>query len=232
MSEFQEKHAVSRFLGAPAGYVGYEEGGGLVNKIRQIPYSVVLFDEIEKAHPDILDIFLQMLDEGTLKDNSQEKEGDFSNAIIICTSNVGSKWILQNHDKMDDKQLKKGAESILQEHGFRPEFLMRFDSIVPFKPITFEVAKLILQSKIKSFAKTWKLQGVDLQIANEAIDILTEKGYSKEFGARPLIGVIEQYITTPLADMLINNELSKSKPIKLLVEEGGLKLGQLDEEEK
>jgi ATP-dependent Clp protease ATP-binding subunit ClpB len=206
MSEFQESHTVSRLLGAPPGYVGYEEGGALINMIRQKPYSVVLFDEIEKAHPKVLDIFLQLLQDGRLTDNSTGKLGDFSNAVIVFTSNIGSSSIIQSDEDKDPKEMIDELRPLLIEGGFKPEFLRRMTSMIAFRPISKAIAEKILRIKLKNLFKQMKRQqGIELQITDSAVHLLIEKGYSKEFGAGPLVGAIQDHITSPLTDILLNN---------------------------
>ncbi len=201
MSEFKEEHSAALLYGAPPGYVGYEEGGMLVNKIRQKPYSVVLFDEIEKAHHSVYDVFLQIMDEGQIHDKLG-REGDFSNAIIIFTSNIGSEWIAE--------QITKGLMpssnqliDVMTNH-FRPEFLGRLTEVVPFAPISEMVAQLIFTLQFNKLQAQLKEQKeIDLQLTNEALQYLSAKGYSHKYGARPIAGVIRTYLKKAVSRMIV-----------------------------
>lgn len=213
MSEFKEEHSAALLYGAPPGYVGYEEGGMLVNKIRQKPYSVVLFDEIEKAHPSVFDIFLQILDEGKLNDRLG-KTGDFSNAVILFTSNIGSQSIVNQFNS--EKTLPESSS--LMEHmasHFRPEFLGRLTGLVPFAPITLETITRIFDIQINELANLLQQQELDINITNEAKVFLAEKGFTPEYGARPLRGVIRSELKTPLSRKIISGELSKGKVVNI-----------------
>lgn len=205
MSEYMEKHAVARLIGAPPGYVGYEEGGQLTEAVRRHPYSVVLFDEIEKAHPDVFNIFLQILDEGHLTD-SQGRTVSFKNCIIIMTSNIGSDMILAA-DQLNE-QVKQSIEKLLHK-AFRPEFLNRIDAIVFFKQLTqqdiAQIAYLQLQELQKRLADQYK----ELIINDAVVEKIAELGYEKEFGARPLKRAIQQNIAVPVAQYLLKNPDAK-----------------------
>jgi ATP-dependent Clp protease ATP-binding subunit ClpB len=206
MSEFKEEHSAALLYGAPPGYVGYEEGGLLVNKIRQKPYSIVLFDEIEKAHTSVFDIFLQILDEGKLHDRLG-KEGDFSNAVILFTSNIGSSYIIESFGKGEIPTSGKLAE-IMEKH-FRPEFLGRLTEIVPFAPISEENVVKIFDIHLKSLVKALENQGIELILEQEAKEELARSGFSPKFGARPLIGVIRTRLRRPLSRKIISGEIVK-----------------------
>jgi ATP-dependent Clp protease ATP-binding subunit ClpB len=201
MSEYMEKHAVARLIGAPPGYVGFEEGGQLTEQVRQHPYSVVLFDEIEKAHPDVFNIFLQILDEGHLTD-SQGRTVSFKNCIIIMTSNIGADLILQAKDLTP--QVKESIEQLLHK-TFRPEFLNRIDSVVFFKMLTQEDVQKIALLQLNDIEKRLAEKNISVKIDDSVVQEVAQRGYVKEFGARPLKRAIQQYITVPLSRYLLEN---------------------------
>lgn len=219
MSEFKEEHSAALLYGAPPGYVGYEEGGVLVNKIRQQPYAVVLFDEIEKAHPSVFDIFLQILDEGKMHDRLG-KEGDFSNAIIIFTSNIGAETIVK---EFEQGKIPKSNElmEIMQKH-FRPEFLARITEIVPFAPVNENTISLIFDIHYKSLLKTLDRMGITLTITDEARKKLAMEGYSPRYGVRPLTGVIRNRLRRPLSRMIIAGQVAKGTKAHLSVKDDEL----------
>lgn len=204
MSEYKEEHSVALLYGAPPGYVGYEEGGLLVNQIRQHPYSVVLFDEIEKAHKSVFDLFLQILDEGKLHDRLG-RVGDFSNALIIFTSNIGSDFIFKSfenqkiptHDQMLD----------VMQGSFRPEFLARLTEIIPFSPITTEMISKIFDIHIKNLTKSLDEQKIKLVIDDTARKYITKVGFNTHYGARPVLGIIRKEIRRPLSRLIISGDL-------------------------
>ena len=217
MSEFKEEHSVALLYGAPPGYVGYEEGGLLVNKIRQKPYSVVLFDEIEKAHKSVFDLFLQILDEGKLHDRLG-RVGDFSNALILFTSNIGSQFIVdafneghipQNNDLMD----------IMQGH-FRPEFLARLTEIVPFSPIMPEGVVRIFDIHLKGLLKLLEEQGITLVMSDEVKKVIAMKGYNQQYGARPLIGIIRKELRHPLSKLIISGAIKSGDTVEVRLNDG------------
>ncbi|WP_149274993.1 ATP-dependent Clp protease ATP-binding subunit [Pareuzebyella sediminis] len=212
MSEFKEEHSAALLYGAPPGYVGYEEGGLLVNKIRQKPYSIVLFDEIEKAHPSVFDIFLQILDEGKLHDRLG-KEGDFSNALVLFTSNIGSRHIV---DSFSQGALPQSGDllEIMGAH-FRPEFLGRLTEIVPFSPITEENIGKIFKIQLGDLMCALDKQGISLDIDAAALAMLAKKGFSPQYGARPIRGVIRGDLRSPLSKMIISGKIEKGTRIKL-----------------
>ncbi len=216
MSEYMEKHAVSRLIGAPPGYVGYEEGGQLTEQVRRHPYSVVLFDEIEKAHPDVFNIFLQMLDEGHLTD-SQGRTVSFKNCIVIMTSNIGSSLILEAGEITPVVQ--QSIETLLHK-TFRPEFLNRIDETVFFKSLAASDIKNIVQVQIQNLQIRLKDRNITLQWSDAALSKLADLGYVKEFGARPLKRVIQQYVMSPLAVVMLK-EPSKTQ-FKVEVQNGSL----------
>jgi ATP-dependent Clp protease ATP-binding subunit ClpA len=219
MSEFKEEHSAALLYGAPPGYVGYEEGGVLVNKIRQQPYAVVLFDEIEKAHPSVFDIFLQILDEGKMHDRLG-KEGDFSNAIIIFTSNIGAEHIIK---EFGEGKIPKSNEllEIMQKY-FRPEFLARITEIIPFAPVSETTIALIFDIHYKSLLKTLDRMGISLSITDEARMKLAMEGFSPKYGVRPLSGVIRNRLRRPLSRMIISSQIAKGSKVNLTVKDGEL----------
>jgi ATP-dependent Clp protease ATP-binding subunit ClpB len=205
MSEYMEKHAVARLIGAPPGYIGYEEGGQLTESVRKHPYSVLLFDEIEKAHPDVFNIFLQILDEGRLTD-SQGRTVSFKNCIIIMTSNIGSQIILQA-GKITP-QVKDDIKKIVHT-TFRPEFLNRLDAIVFFKMLTQDDVKRIALLQLQDLKKRVAERDIILTFSDAAIDAIADLGYEAEFGARPLKRAIQHYIASPIAQELLKNPDAK-----------------------
>lgn len=220
MSEFKEEHSAALLYGAPPGYVGYEEGGVLVNKIREKPYSIVLFDEIEKAHPSVFDIFLQILDEGKLNDRLG-KTGDFSNAVILFTSNIGSEHVVKSFNKGTIPESSELME--LMGMNFRPEFLGRLTEIVPFAPITKENIVRIFNIQMKDLLKALKKQEITLILSEEAQHYLANKGFTPKYGARPLRGTIRNELTRPLSRLLITGKIKKGDIVKLDIENESLK---------
>ena len=218
MSEYQEKFSVSRLIGAPPGYVGYDEGGQLTEAVRRKPYSVVLFDEIEKAHPDVFNILLQVLDDGRLTDN-KGRVVNFKNTIIIMTSNLGSQLIRQeiesNRGNMDDHQLAalEGNIMNLLKQTIRPEFLNRIDDTIMFLPLTREEIAEVVNLQIKGVVKMLAEQHVTLEVTPTAIDLLAREGYNPEFGARPVKRVIQQMMLNALSKKLLADDIDRSKPI-------------------
>jgi ATP-dependent Clp protease ATP-binding subunit ClpB len=208
MSEYMEKYSVSRLIGAPPGYVGYEEGGYLTEKVRRKPYSVVLFDEIEKAHSDIFNIFLQILDEGRLTDN-KGKTVDFKNTIIIMTSNIGSDILLQNKntDRIDDDIKDRVME--LMKRSFRPEFLNRVDDIILFKPLSIKEIERIIDIFIHDIEKRLEDKEIKLSVDEETRKFMAEEGYDPLYGARPLKSYIENIIETKLSKMILMGNINK-----------------------
>lgn len=212
MSEFKEEHSAALLYGAPPGYVGYEEGGLLVNKIRRQPYSVVLFDEIEKAHPSVYDIFLQIMDEGKLHDRLG-KEGDFSNSIVLFTSNVGSEWLAN--------QLAEGKNptttQLMEVMGryFRPEFLARLSEIVPFSPIGEDILLMIFDIQFRNVSNLLEKQGISILLTEEVKKYLAHKGFDPKYGARQVAGVIRNYLRRPISRLIISGKLSKGDVLKV-----------------
>jgi ATP-dependent Clp protease ATP-binding subunit ClpB len=216
MSEFKEEHSAALLYGAPPGYVGYEEGGMLVNKIRQQPYAIVLFDEIEKAHPSVFDIFLQILDEGRMHDRLG-KEGDFSNAVILFTSNIGAEHIIQ---QFGEGTIPRSDELLeIMARYFRPEFLARVTEIVPFAPVSKENVVRIFNIHLKPLVKQLEQQGIALHVTPEAEEHLANLGFTPKYGVRPLKGAIRTWLRKPLSRMIINAEISKGSEVTVDVEE-------------
>ena len=212
MSEYKEEHSVALLYGAPPGYVGYEEGGLLVNQIRQHPYSVVLFDEIEKAHKSVFDLFLQILDEGKLHDRLG-RVGDFSNSLIIFTSNIGSDYIFksfgENKVPSHDQMLE------VMQGQFRPEFLARLTEIVPFSPITEEMIDRIFDIHIKNLLKTLNEQNIELEIDESARKYVTKVGFNAHYGARPILGIIRKEIRRPLSKLIISGDINAGDKVTM-----------------
>lgn len=218
MSEYQERHSVSRLVGAPPGYIGYEEGGQLTESVRRKPYSVVLLDEIEKAHPDVFNILLQVLDDGRLTDN-KGRTVDFKNTILIMTSNAGSAVIQDNLSKMNDRNrdeiLEKTRLEVMEilKSNVRPEFLNRIDEIIMFHPLTMNDVKAILKMQINGVKEILAEKGIDLQFTDYAMDYLCNKGYDPSYGARPVKRVLQRELVNELAKALLSGRLSKEKPV-------------------
>ncbi len=232
MSEYMEKHTVARLIGAPPGYVGYEEGGQLTEAVRRKPYSVILLDEIEKAHHDVFNVLLQLLDDGRLTDG-QGRTVNFRNTVVIMTSNIGSQEILAQQERGGDfEQMKSGVLSILRRH-FRPEFLNRVDEIVVFHALTAgqmrQIAGLLLE---KLASRIYTGTGVKLEWEDSALDYLADKGYEPVFGARPLKRLIQQEVETPLSRMVVKGELSPHDTVILRGEEGRLSIDRKNERQE
>ena len=216
MSEYQEQHAVSRLVGAPPGYVGYEEGGQLTEAVRRKPYSVVLLDEIEKAHPDTFNVLLQVLDEGRLTDN-KGRTADFKNTIVIMTSNLGSheiKTVFEAHKNFDEAQ-KKANEMVLQllKNTIRPEFLNRIDDIIMFSPFTTKEIQSIVRLQFKVLTKRLKQQALDITASDEAISALAQWGFDPEYGGRPVKRIIQKKVLNPLSKALLAGDIDNKKSV-------------------
>ena len=214
MSEFKEEHSAALLYGAPPGYVGYEEGGMLVNKIRQQPYSVVLFDEIEKAHTSVFDVFLQIMDEGKVHDKLG-KEGDFSNSLILFTSNIGSEEIVKYFERKEIPAPSNLMKIMTDSGRFRPEFLARITEIIPFAPITEEMAEMIFSIQLKSLVNSLSRMNMELSISKEAIKHLATNGFSSKYGARQISGVIRTQIARPISKMIVREEVKAGQTINL-----------------
>ena len=220
MSEYQEKFSVSRLIGAPPGYIGYDEGGQLTEAVRRKPYSVVLFDEIEKAHPDVFNILLQVLDDGRLTDN-KGRTVNFKNTIIIMTSNLGSQFIQQQFEKFDDTtrdQLIDETRSQVMEmlkKTIRPEFLNRIDETIMFLPLSKKEIADVVKLQINAIRKILEPQGFRLEVTDAAIQYLAEVGYNPEFGARPVKRAIQRYVLNDLSKKILASKVSNDKPITI-----------------
>ena len=228
MSEYQEKHSVSRLIGAPPGYVGYDEGGQLTEAVRRKPYSVVLFDEIEKAHPDVFNILLQVLDDGRLTDN-KGRTVNFKNTIIIMTSNLGSAYIQSQFEKINDEnrevvieETKKEVMSMLKK-TIRPEFLNRIDETIMFLPLNREEIEQIVMLQINGIKNMLAGNGITLEMTDEAVRFIASTGYDPEFGARPVKRAIQRYLLNDLSKKLLSQEVNRSKPIIVETAGDGLK---------
>ncbi len=227
MSEYQEKHAVSRLVGAPPGYVGYDEGGQLTEAVRRKPYSVVLFDEIEKAHPDVFNILLQVLDDGRLTDN-KGRMVNFKNTIIIMTSNMGSNVIRENFAEMTEENkaetVEKTKEEVLEmlKQTIRPEFLNRIDEIIMFTPLNEKEIEEIVGLQVKSIRKMLASNGIELEVTPAALRYLAEEGYDPEFGARPVKRVIHRMVLNRLSKDILSQKVDKDRPIVIDVDNDGL----------
>ena len=217
MSEYMEKFSVSRLIGAPPGYVGYDEGGQLTEAVRRRPYSVVLFDEIEKAHPDVFNVLLQVLDDGRLTDG-QGRVVDFKNSIIIMTSNLGSDLILEAKNTDD---IKEKINELLKV-SFRPEFLNRIDEIITFTRLDKKYIKAIVKNQIEKLAERLKDRRINLEVSNEAIEFISDVGYDAQFGARPLKRAIQNYIENPLAKEILAGKYFEGDSIKIVKGKDGL----------
>lgn len=222
MSEYMEKHAVSRLIGAPPGYVGYEEGGQLTEAVRRNPYSVVLFDEIEKAHDDVFNIFLQILDDGRLTDN-KGKTIDFKNCIIIMTSNIGSEYLLENKNSQGiDEDIREKVMGAMKRR-FKPEFLNRLDDIIMFKPLMEEEIEKIIDIFMEDIKDRLKEKNISLEISKEAKKIIAKEGYDPIYGARPLKRYISRILETNIAKMIIKGEVYSGSTIKIKSENNEIK---------
>ena len=213
MSEFKEEHSAALLYGAPPGYVGYEEGGLLVNKIRQQPYSVLLFDEIEKAHPSVFDTFLQILDEGHMHDRLG-KEGDFSNALILFTSNIGSEWIAEQIHSRHSFPTHNELMEVMAAH-FRPEFLARISEIVPFAPISENHVLHIFDIQLRQLTDLLDKQGINLEIDHDAKQLIAMKGFTPKYGARQLAAGIRNELRRPISKLIIAGDLKRGETVRV-----------------
>lgn len=225
MSEYQEKHSVSRLVGAPPGYVGYDEGGQLTEAVRRKPYSVVLLDEIEKAHPDTFNVLLQVLDDGRLTDN-KGRVVNFKNTIVIMTSNMGSHIIQQNFENVTDHNLDEVVDATKEEvmtllrQTLRPEFLNRVDDVIMFHPLMRKEIKGIIKIQLEGIRQQLLKQGIDISFSDYALDYLVQNGFDPQYGARPLKRVIQKEVINLLSKKIIAGEIDKSKPVLIDVFDG------------
>jgi ATP-dependent Clp protease ATP-binding subunit ClpB len=226
MSEYMEKHSVSRLVGAPPGYVGYEEGGQLTEAVRRKPYSVVLLDEIEKAHPDVFNILLQVLEDGRLTD-SQGRMVNFKNTIVIMTSNIGSDILLEGIDDKGD--LKSGTRDEVMQRlrgHFRPEFLNRVDEVVLFSPLVLEQIERIVELLTARLAERLSEQNISLEMTSSASEFIAKEGFDPVYGARPLKRFLQQKIETPLARKIVSGEVVPGAKVKVDLKDGQLVFGK------
>jgi len=224
MSEYMEKHSVSRMIGAPPGYVGYDEGGALTEAIRRRPYQVVLFDEVEKAHPDVFNVLLQVLDDGRLTDG-QGRTVDFRNALIIMTSNLGSEYLANLADG-DDVETARPAVMEVVRRQFRPEFLNRIDEIILFKRLGRAEMDNIVRIQLKRVEKLLSDRQMALALDDGALHWLAERGYDPVYGARPLKRVIQKELVDPIARKLLAGELEDGQLIEVGASGDGLAIGR------
>ena len=223
MSEYMEKHSVSRLIGAPPGYVGYEEGGALTEAVRRRPYQIVLFDEIEKAHPDVFNVLLQVLDDGRLTDG-QGRTVDFRNVLIVMTSNIGAELLVSQKDGEESSQVREGVMTAVRAH-FRPEFLNRIDEIILFHRLRREDMGQIVDIQLKRLSRLLEDRKIELELDPAARQWLANKGYDPAYGARPLKRVIQKHVQDALAELILGGEVADGSKIPLKVEAGRLMVG-------
>jgi ATP-dependent Clp protease ATP-binding subunit ClpB len=223
MSEFMEKHSVSRLIGAPPGYVGYDEGGVLTEAVRRRPYQVILFDEVEKAHHDVFNVLLQVLDDGRLTDG-QGRTVDFKNTLIILTSNLGAEFLTALPDGASVDQAREGVMGMVRAH-FRPEFLNRLDEIVLFERLSREHMGGIVEIQLRTLAQRLAERKLTLDMAPEAKAWLAEKGYDPVYGARPLKRVIQKAVQDPLAELILSGAVQDGETVTVTVGPDGLLVG-------
>jgi ATP-dependent Clp protease ATP-binding subunit ClpB len=222
MSEYMEKHAVARLIGAPPGYVGYEEGGQLTEAVRRRPHSVVLFDEIEKAHPDVFNVLLQILDDGRLTD-AHGRTVDFRNVVVLMTSNIGSHDILESTAGGDWEGVERQVRGQLHTH-FRPEFLNRIDDVVVFRPLGHAELRRIVDLQLERVARLAREAGVVLEVGDDARAFIAEEGYDPVFGARPLKRAIQRSLQDPLALLLLDEEVAEGTTVRATLDGAGTHL--------
>ena len=220
MSEFMEKHSVARLIGAPPGYVGYEEGGYLTEAVRRRPYSVILLDEIEKAHPDVFNVLLQVLDDGRLTDG-QGRTVDFRNSVVIMTSNLGSQLIQEMSGEANYDRMKSAVLEVVGQH-FRPEFINRIDDIVVFHPLGREQIRRIVDIQLGYLQKRLADRDIQLELDDAARDRLGEAGFDPVYGARPLKRAIQQQLENPLAQRILKGEFGPGDTVRVVASGEGL----------
>jgi ATP-dependent Clp protease ATP-binding subunit ClpB len=220
MSEYQERHTVARLLGAPPGYVGYDEGGQLTEAIRRRPYAVVLLDEIEKAHPDVFNVLLQLLDDGRLTDG-QGRTVDFRNTVLIMTSNLGSQQIQELAERRPWSDVREVATTVLREH-FRPEFLNRVDEVIVFKPLTREQLAAIVDIQLERLRRRLAERKIGLVLTDAARALLAERGWDPVYGARPLKRTIQRLVQDELATRLLRGEFAEGDTVEIDAADGEL----------
>ncbi len=227
MSEYQERHAVSRLVGAPPGYVGYDEGGQLTEAVRRKPYSVILLDEIEKAHPDTFNILLQVLEDGRLTDN-KGRIANFKNTIIIMTSNLGSEIIRENFTGIAEAKLDEAYEktkeqiNLLLKKNIRPEFLNRIDEVVIFRPLGIDQLEGIIHIQLELLKKLLKKQDITIDLSDSAIEYIKKEGFDMQYGARPLKRIIQKKLVDQLSMAMLRGEVEPGKHVLIDVENGKL----------
>jgi ATP-dependent Clp protease ATP-binding subunit ClpB len=227
MSEFMEKHSVARLIGAPPGYVGYEEGGYLTEAVRRRPYSVILLDEVEKAHPDVFNVLLQVLDDGRLTDG-QGRTVDFRNTVIIMTSNLGSQVIQEYAGEQNYTRMKSAVMEVVQQ-SFRPEFINRIDDIVVFHPLGTRQIRAIVDIQLLYLKKRLAERNMDIVLDDAARDLLGEAGFDPVYGARPLKRAIQQQIENPLAQRILQGEFVPGDRIRVVAQDGELGFSKVEE---
>jgi ATP-dependent Clp protease ATP-binding subunit ClpB len=217
MSEYMEKHTVARLIGAPPGYIGFEQGGQLTEAVRRRPYSVILFDEIEKAHPDVFNVLLQILDDGRLTD-AHGRTVDFRNTVIIMTSNVGSRYIVE-HEGADFEQMRQRVLDELRG-VFRPEFLNRLDDVVVFHRLDKGHILRIVELQLQDFARRLEAQRMGLEVSRAAREALADEGYDPAYGARPLKRAIARHLETPISKAIVAGELQEGGKVRVDLRNG------------
>ena len=231
MSEYMESHSTSKLIGTPPGYVGFDEAGGLTEKVRRKPYSVILFDEIEKAHPDVLNILLQILDDGRLTD-SHGRTVNFKNTVIIMTSNIGARLITEKKtfgfassiDNQEIKEYEKIKKEVLSElkKGFRPEFINRIDEIIVFHKLTAEEIKKIADIMLEKIKQRLEKQNIEVEVDEKAKELITKKGTDETYGARPLRRAIQTLVEDKIAEEIIDGNIHKGDKIVITEKEGNI----------
>jgi ATP-dependent Clp protease ATP-binding subunit ClpB len=220
MSEYQEKHTVSRLIGAPPGYVGYDEAGQLTEAARRRPYSVVLFDEIEKAHPEVLNVLLQLLDDGRLTDG-KGRTVDFKNTVVIMTSNLGSAFLADRGERAMDEGARRQVMEALREH-FRPEFINRIDEIIIFHPLSREQMKAIIEIQLRNLTRRLEERKIHVTLTDTAKEWLVREGYDPAYGARPLKRAIQRHVLDPLAMRVLDGEFAEGDRVQVDASPDGL----------
>jgi ATP-dependent Clp protease ATP-binding subunit ClpB len=222
MSEYMEKHSVSRLIGAPPGYIGYEEGGQLTESVRRRPYCVVLFDEIEKAAPEVFNVLLQILDDGRLTDG-QGRTVDFKNTVITMTSNVGTSW-LHEFDGMDEDDIQRLVRQRLREEGFRPEFINRIDEVIVFRQISRSQMMNIVDIQVNRLRLRLSERHITLHLCDAAREVLANMGYDPQYGARPLKRVIQREVENRIAHALLDGTVRDGDTVEIDAKDGKLTL--------
>ncbi len=228
MSEFMEKHSVARLIGAPPGYVGYEEGGYLTEAVRRKPYSVILLDEVEKAHPDVFNVLLQVLDDGRLTDG-QGRTVDFKNTVIVMTSNLGSQRIQELAGEENYDAMKSAVMEVVSDH-FRPEFINRVDDVVVFHPLGKEEIRKIVDIQVEGLRRRLAERDMDIELSDAARDRLGDAGFDPVYGARPLKRAIQQQLENPLAERILSGDFGPGDTIRVDADGDGLSFTSVERE--